>query len=196
LIAANAPGNVQPTLRDLRRPLPCAIALLTVCAGLWPSNMLNWPDLIAIARTGSGDPDWFGDKNPPGYSKDLIAWARALPAGHRIASSPLDIAMLTVYTPQYLCVQPVGSVIADLPERERAEKGKHPFYQPLASPPKAWNVDHAEAVAWLCERRAEYVLIRRHDYDSPALAYFQAHPEAYELVFENSVAQEAVFRVR
>ena len=188
--------NDQPALRALRRPLPLAFGLMMVCAALWPDNAQKWCDLADTARSGTGDPAWYGDKNPLGYSRELIAWARALPARHRIASNPVDCAMLTVYSPQYLCVQPVGSVIADAPERERAEKGKHPFYRPIATSSNSWSVDHAEAHAWLRERRADYVLINRHDYDSPALEYFQAHPECYELVFENSVAREAVFRTR
>jgi hypothetical protein len=157
--------------------------------------MSKWPGLIEMARSRAGDPDWFGDENPMGYSPELINWARALPAGHRLAANPLDIAMLTVYTPQYLCVQPVGSVIADAPERERALRWRHPFYRP-AFTLELWCVNHAAALAWLRERKADYVLINRYDYDGTALAYFHEYPELYELVFENSVARETVFRVR
>jgi hypothetical protein len=186
--------NGLRTIVALRRPIPMGAALLLIGAALWPLNIKKWPALFEMVRSGAGDPDWFGDKNPMGYSRALIAWARALPAGHRIAANPLDIAMLTVYTPQYLCVQPVGSVIADAPERERAERGEHPFYRPEGLP--TWRADHAAAIEWLRRRKAGYVLINRYDYDSPALAYFQAHSDCYELVFENSLAREAVFRVR
>jgi hypothetical protein len=153
-----------------------------------------WRGLVGMARSSAGDPDWFGDNNPMGYSRELIAWSRSLPPRQRIATSPLDIAMINVYAPQYLCVQPVGSVIADQPEREWAAQGRHPFYRPALSAPAPFSVDHAEALTWLRERQADYVLLNRHDYDR--IVYFQQHPEKYELVFENSVAAEAVFRIR
>jgi len=190
--------NAMPALGALRRPLPVALALVLICAVLWSDNAANWRILLARARSAdTAETDWVGGNRPLGYSRELLAWARRLPAGNRIATNPLDIAMLSVYTPQYLCVQPVGSVIADKPERDRAEQGKHPFYRPLAPAQarQAWCVEHMEALAWLQQRRADYVLINRDDHDAPVLSYFHAHPEAYEIVFENSGAREAVFRV-
>jgi hypothetical protein len=191
--------NAHYALRTLRRPLPLVLAMVLVAAALWPHNTRTWRCLIAIARSGAvGDPDWFGSNNPLGYSRELVSWARTLPAGTHVATNPSDVAMLSIYAPVYLCVQPVCSVIRDQPERERADQGKHPFYRPLAQTEVGApsRVDHESALQWLRERRADYVFLNRADYDSPALAYFQAHPEVYELVFENSAAKEAVFLVR
>lgn len=181
-------------VRAARRPLPLALSVLALAAALWPDNVGQWPGLFARATSAATAPDWFGPANPFGYSPELRGWLRTVPPGRRFATNPLDLAMPSVYVPQYLCVQPVASVIADHAERRRAAAGRHPFYRPrtpVASPP----IDPAQAAAWLRERRADYVLLTGADYAAPVLAYFHAYPERYQVAFDNSIAGEAAFRV-
>src|SRR5205823_3706598 len=108
---------------------------------------------------------WFETSNPFGYSADLIAWSRSLTPGHKLASNPAHLGLLSVYTPQYLAVNPVASIIKDRSERACVQAGRHPVFRVTVS------ADHAtprgatdEALAWLQSRRIDYVFFDKHDY--------------------------------
>jgi hypothetical protein len=183
------------SLRNSASPLLCTLLVL---AFLTP---VTWRGLKQFARTAraSGPPAvaWFADTNPFGYSKELLAWARTLTPGHKVASNPTYLDLLSIYTPQYLAISPVSSIIKDIGERSRVQAGQHPIFRAHASTdPGVDAIDHAAALAWLRQRRVDYVIVDKQDYGSATERYFRDHPALYELAFDNPARHEVVFHVR
>lgn len=148
-----------------------------------------------------GCPDWWGVGNPHGISPELMQWTRSLSPGQKIFIMPGYNEFLSVYSPQYLAVLPVASVIRDVPAQNAILNGSHflsivPFNdEAVLDPANAARIDHVEAYEKLRAMNVDYILISNRHYDGFLQAYVRKYPETYVPVFENAGQKELVVRV-
>jgi hypothetical protein len=76
--------------------------------------------------------EWFGDKNPFGFSKNLIHFIKTLPTQRTFLVDPLGKSVISIYAPQYNAVLPemMGSTIMMAQDfYNEARQGKHPLFK-------------------------------------------------------------------
>lgn len=91
------------------------------------------PKVIAQGRQPV---EWFSDKNPWGFSKELIQFMKSVPVGQTFMVDPLGKAAISVYAPQYAAIVPEFMGITLVNSREvyaAVRQGKNPLFITNAS---------------------------------------------------------------
>ncbi|MHC9543609.1 MAG: hypothetical protein AB9903_29205 [Vulcanimicrobiota bacterium] len=183
-----------------RAPWPGAVyllCLLSLLPFLWKDYGIRVSELVFEHRA---QPDWYGDLNPFGYSKELITFIRKASPKSTFLVDPFGKSCLFVYAPHYTVIMP--SVITTLISAEKARKdakqGKHPLFRPETldygeseESSSQSPVNHEEACRWLETNDVQYVLAEGNYYRKLS-GYFLSHPESYRIVFENKANKEVV----
>ena len=183
-----------------RAPWPGAVyllCLLSLLPFLWKDYGIRVSELVFEHRA---QPDWYGDLNPFGYSKELITFIREASPKSTFLVDPFGKSCLFVYAPHYTVIMPsvITTLISAEIARKEAKQGKHPLFRPetldygeskessFLSP-----VNHEEACRWLEANNVQYILAEGNYYRKLS-GYFLSHPESYRIVFENKANREVV----
>ncbi|MGV8124382.1 MAG: hypothetical protein AB2L14_31940 [Candidatus Xenobiia bacterium LiM19] len=192
--ASSLPGGAG------RSPWPGAVyllCLLSLLPFLWKDYGIRVSALVFEHRS---QPDWYGDKNPFGYSKELIAFIRGASPKSTFLADPFGKSCLFVYAPHYAVIMPsvITTLISAEKARKEAKQGKHPLFRPetLDSGESEESsslspVNHEEVCRWLETNNVQYILAEGNYYRKLS-GYFLAHPESYRIVFENKANREVV----
>ncbi len=193
-------SSPESTCRSGKAPWPGIVYLtciLFLLPFLWKDYGIRMTELVFEHRQ---QPDWYGDKNPFGYSKELITFIRQASPKSNFLVDPLGKSCLFVYAPHYAVIMP--SVITTLINAEKAQQeareGKNPFFRAEtldyggggeSSSPSP--VNHDEACKWLTARNVKYILAEGNYYQKLS-RYFLTHPESYRIVFQSKADKEVV----
>jgi len=193
-------GTLRSQDSTAKGPWPGAVyllCLLSLLPFLWKDYGLRVSELVFEHRV---QPDWYGDLNPFGYSKELITFIRGAKPKSTFLADPFSKSCLFVYAPHYTVIMP--SVITTLISAEKALKevkqGKHPLFRPETldsgeslESSSVYPVNHEEACRWLEVNSVQYILAEGNYYRKLS-EYFLSHPESYRIVFENKADREVV----
>ena len=96
-------------------------------------------------------------RSPLGLSSRMIRFLHErVPPREIVLVDPLGTHLLGVYAPVYVRPYPVGYVIPDLPEIQRAREGRHPLFH--APAPGGGPGDVGAAVDYVASTRARWIL--------------------------------------
>lgn len=176
------------------------ICLLFLLPFMWKDYGIRVSELIFERRA---QPDWYGDNNPFGCSKELIAFIKSVPPNSVFLTDPFSRKCLFIYAPLYTAVMPsaITTLICSGKGLEEIKAGRHPLFRPeaqdygknTADDSKPY-INHEEACRWLSASNVQYILADGRYYRKLS-AYFKAHPEYYKTVFENSSSREIIVKI-
>ena len=176
------------------------LCLLFLLPFMWKDYGIRVSELIFEHRA---QPDWYGDNNPFGCSKELIAFIKSVPPNSIFAADPFSRKCLFVYAPLYTVVMPsaITTLISSEKGLEEIKAGRHPLFKPEAqdygrgtSDDSKSCINHEEACRWLSANNVQYILADGRYYRKLS-ACFKSHPEYYKPVFENSSTREIVVKI-
>lgn len=142
-----------------------------------------------IVTEGRVPVKWFSDKNPFGFSKELICFIRMLPPKQNFLVDPLGKALVPVYAPHYIAVVPrksVRTVISARKTYREVRKGRHPLFNL-----KNDSIDHKAIKDWLSNHAVDYILIEKKYYPK-LLPYFRKFKKDFAITFNNQKKSELV----
>ena len=133
--------------------------------------------------------DWFGQKNPCGFSPELIERINSLPPQRMFLVYPLGGALIPIYGPHYLYAVPkqsVTTVIQSMAAHDEIRAGKHPLFivkDEVREDLFVNQINHKLVKEWLNRNIIDYILIEKTYYC--LLPYFCRYPKDYEINFNN-----------
>ncbi len=176
------------------RLLPPYRACMALCLSM--AACLAWMQIPKTARLtlfSRPEAKWFDDGNLFQYSKGLIGFIKSAPPKSVFFTDPRSVSPPFAYAPHYIAVFPTGAVMAHMNDLREIQDRKHP----LLGAGDSFEIEKSDDElihSWLSSRNVDFILWQK-DNCKRLSHLLKRRPDLYSLEFENSGAEEAVFKV-